>query len=390
MALFLFFIIGVSDKLKFEELNIDRHILEALNKKGFKDVSKVQEKVIPEALLGKDIIGKSQTGTGKTAAFAIPLVENIKSGERFAALIVVPTRELAMQVKEEIKEIAYGSHVRVAAVFGGQSINVQARVLDRGPEIIVGTPGRLIDLVGRRIIDLRKTHFLVLDEADKMFDMGFRDDVARIISFLPKERQTMIFSATMPRDVQYLVDRHLKKDKIYFDLSKDNAPVQEVEQFCIMVDKKNKIGSLIKVVKDDNQKTLVFCRTKRTVDWLERQLSRRHVRALAIHGDKSQNARNRIIEKFKKSNGGMLIATDVVSRGIHVDDIEIVVNFDFPAETETYLHRIGRTARQGKKGKAVSLCTNVMERQILDKVGRSNHTHIQELYKNNNPNRMYQ
>ncbi|MFH1240470.1 MAG: DEAD/DEAH box helicase [Candidatus Diapherotrites archaeon] len=375
--------------MKFEELNINKRILNALYNKGFEKVSKVQEMVIPEALLGKDVVGKSQTGTGKTAAFAIPLIEKIKQGERFSALIVVPTRELATQVKEEIREIAIGSHIRAVAVFGGQSLNIQARFLDNGPEIIVGTPGRLLDLSARRMVDFRKTRFLVLDEADKMFDMGFRDDVARIISLLPKERQTLLFSATMPSDVRHLVDRHLKKDKVFFDLSKNNAPVQEVEQFCVMVDQRNKINSLMKVLSNGNQKALVFCRTKRTVDWLERQLSKKGVKTLAIHGDKSQNIRTKIIDKFKSSRGGMLIATDVVSRGIHVDDIELVVNFDFPAETETYLHRIGRTARQGRKGKAVSLCTNALEKQMLDSVGRSNNTQIQELYRNTDPNRMY-
>lgn len=386
--LFLFLIIGV-DKLKFEELNISPRILSALNRKGFERASKVQEKVIPEALLGRDIVGKSQTGTGKTAAFAIPLIEKVNSGEMFSALIVVPTRELAVQVKEEIREIAIGSHIKVVAVFGGQRINVQARLLEMGPEIVVGTPGRLLDLAERQMVDFSRTSFLVLDEADKMFDMGFREDVARIVSLLPMERQTMLFSATMPEDIQHLVDWHLKRDKIYFDLSKDNRPVQEVEQFYMMVDPRNKINSLKKVVKNGSQKTLVFCKTKRTVDWLERQLSKRGIMALAIHGDKPQHSRNKIIEKFKRSKGGMLIATDVVSRGIHVDDIENVVNFDFPQETESYLHRIGRTARQGRKGRAISFCVNILERDILYRVGMNNNTHIQELYKNTDPNRMY-
>ena len=370
--------IGV-EKLDFNELNIKETIKTAVQKKGFVKASEVQEKVIPAALSGKDLVGKSRTGTGKTAAFAIPLIEKIQPGQGFAALIVVPTRELAMQVKEEIASIAIGSHIKSMAVFGGQSINRQMDLIDRGPEIIVGTPGRLLDLIARGAISFRQTKFLVLDEADKMFDMGFRDDVERIVYNLPKERQTMLFSATMPKDILHLIERNMKQDKVIFDLSMDNAPVQEVEQFYMMVDNRQKIDALHRILKSDNSKALVFCRTKRTVDWLERQLSRRGIRVLAIHGDKPQNMRNRIIEDYKHSKGGALIATDIVARGIHVDDIGSVINFDFPQETETYLHRIGRTARQGRKGKAISFCANVMELDNLERTGNLTNSTMQQL-----------
>ncbi|MFH1586771.1 MAG: DEAD/DEAH box helicase [Candidatus Diapherotrites archaeon] len=365
--------------MKFSELNISDNIKDALERKGFSKVSEIQEKVVPAALNGKDIVGKSKTGTGKTSAFAIPLIEKIRSGDASSALIVVPTRELARQVKEEIASIAAGSKIRAIAVFGGQNIRQQMDFLRRNPEIIVGTPGRLLDLAQRNALDFRNTRFLVLDEADKMYDMGFRDDVNRIISLLPKERQTLIFSATMPHDILTLINRHLKEDKIIFDLSEDNAPVQEIEQYYVLVDKRQKIDALRRVLGTDSSKTLVFCRTKRTVDWLERQLSRRGVNALAIHGDKPQNARNRIIENFKSPRGKILIATDIVARGIHVDDIDNVVNFDFPEESETYLHRIGRTARQGRKGRAISFCSNVMELDTLENVGARNNTVIHQL-----------
>ncbi|MFH1256623.1 MAG: DEAD/DEAH box helicase [Candidatus Diapherotrites archaeon] len=365
--------------MKFDELNINDSIKKAVQKKGFTDASEVQEKVIPEALQGKDLVGKSKTGTGKTAAFAIPIIEKIVRGEGFSALVVVPTRELAVQVKEEIASIAIGSHVKTMAVYGGQNISRQMQLLDRNPEIIVGTPGRLLDLISRGALNFKNAKFLVLDEADKMFDMGFRDDVERIISFLPQKRQTMLFSATMPDEILHLIDRHMKQDKIVFDLSEDNAPVEEVEQFYLMVDKNRKIDALRRVMASFNSKTLVFCRTKRTVDWLERQLFKRGIKALALHGDKPQNARKRIIEKFTHSKDGILLATDIVARGIHVEDIGNVVNFDLPEERETYIHRIGRTARQGRKGRAISFCSNLMELNSIENVGAAHNTVIQQL-----------
>ncbi len=364
--------------MKFNTLNIDDSIQNALQKKGFENTSEIQEKVIPEILKGKDIVGKSKTGTGKTAAFAIPLIQKIKEKNDYA-LIVVPTRELALQVKEEIASIARNTNVFVIAVFGGQNIKRQIDLLKRKPQIIVGTPGRLLDLNSRKVLYLNKTKYLVLDEADKMFDMGFRDDVSRIISFLPKEKHTMLFSATMPREILELIEIHLKKDKIVFDLSTDNAPVQEIQQYYIMVNSKEKLNALYRLLATDNSKTLVFCRTKKSVDWLQRQLSKKGIKTLAIHGDKKQGARNKIIEEFKRSKDGILIATDVVARGIHVDDIGNVVNFDFPKETEAYLHRIGRTARQGKTGKAISFCANLMEYDILKEISERNNTPIHQL-----------
>jgi len=365
--------------LKFSELNINDKIIKAIQRKEFTETSLIQEKVIPAALSGKDLVGKSQTGTGKTAAFAIPIIEKTVLGQGVSTLVVVPTRELALQVKEEIASIAFFTGIKSVAVFGGQSINTQLGLLKRKPEIVVGTPGRLLDLISRKVLNLSRIRFLVLDEADKMFDMGFRDDVAKIISFTPKEKQSMVFSATMPSDILELIDLNLRKNKIVFDLSSDNKPVQEVEQFYVMVDKSQKVTALERVLLFDDSKTLVFCRTKRTVDWLERQLSRKRIPVLAIHGDKSQSSRNKIIEEFKRSKNAILVATDVVSRGIHVEDIGNVVNFDFPQETETYLHRIGRTARQGRKGKAISFCVNLMELDSLESVGASNNTIIQQL-----------
>ena len=366
--------------MKFEEFKISDALKRAIREKGFENPSEVQEKVIPDALQGKDLICKSKTGTGKTAAFAIPLLERIMPGQAFSALIITPTRELAIQVKEEIASLSRGSRVRTVAVFGGESVSKQAQFLRARPEIIVGTPGRLLDFIGRGNLNFSRAKFLILDEADRMFDMGFRDDIEKLISHFPKERQTMLFSATMPGPIRKLVDVHLKEDKIFFNLSEDDSPVAEVEQYYISLDRKHKIDALQDVINwDRNAKTLVFCRTKRTVDWLEMQLSRRGIKGLSLHGDKRQNARNAILKKFKNMQGGVLIATDVVARGIHVDDIGNVVNFDFPEEAETYIHRIGRTARQGKRGIAISFCSNVMELEALERIGLEKNAEINEL-----------
>lgn len=351
----------------------------ALERKGFAEATEIQEKVIPVALSGSDVVGKAKTGTGKTAAFGIPIVEMTVPGNAFSSLIIVPTRELARQVKEEIKSISIGSRVKTTAVFGGQRINQQLDLLDKRPEIIVGTPGRILDLVQRRALHLDKAKCLVLDEADRMFDMGFRVDVERIISLLPKKKQTMLFSATMPEEIMSLMDRHLRHDRVFFDLSTDNAPVAEIKQFFVMAGKDRKVSALLKILESDNSKTLIFCRTKRTVDWLERQLSRRNIRALSIHGDKTQSQRNKIIDIFKQYQNAILIATDIVARGIHVDDIENVINFDCPTEPETYIHRIGRTARQGKKGKAISICSSNQEISNLGRIAERNNSTLYEL-----------
>jgi ATP-dependent RNA helicase DeaD len=307
------------------------------------------------------------------------LVEKTVKGQMCSSLVVVPTRELAQQVKEEIASIAVGSGVKTVAVFGGQDIKRQIMQLNKRPEIVVGTPGRLFDLIARKVLWLNRTKCLVLDEADKMFDMGFREDVKKIISFLPHERQIMLFSATLPEEIRHLIDRHLKEERLVFDLSVESLTVKEVEQYYVMVDPRQKIDALCQLINHERSKTLVFCRTKRTVDWLERQLYRRGVKALALHGDKAQNARERIIDKFKRSKDEVLIATDIVARGIHVDDIDKVVNFDMPQESETYIHRIGRTARQGRKGWAISFCDNNMELQELEHVAAKNNTVIHRL-----------
>ncbi len=365
--------------MDFNELNLSENIRKAIQKKGFVNASEVQEKVIPAALAGKDLVGKSKTGTGKTAAFAIPLIENIMPRSGISALIIVPTRELAMQAKEEIVSIAVGSRLKVVSVFGGQSVFRQAQMLQMEPEIVVGTPGRILDLIDRKHLSFQHARFLILDEADKMFDMGFRDDIEKIISFFPKHRQTMLFSATMPKEIMELAEHHLKRDRIFFDLSEDNAPVDEIEQFVAMVDPKRKVDTLFQILCKDNSKTLIFCKTKRTVDWLEHQLGKRGLKTIAIHGDKPQNARIRAVENYKESKNAVLLATDIVARGIHVDDISLVVNFDFPHDSESYIHRIRRTARQGRKGIAITFCENVMELNDLERIARKHNTSIKKL-----------
>lgn len=373
--------------MNFSELNINDSLKAAIKRKGFETPSEIQEKLIPVALAGKDVVGKAKTGTGKTAAFGIPLLEKIRPGDAFSALVVVPTRELAVQVKEEISSLAHGSGMKVVSVYGGEDIRRQAEHLHRHPEIIVGTPGRILDLLERELLHFDRSKFLVLDEADKMFDMGFRQDIAAIVSFFPKDRQTMLFSATMSKEILDLANRHLKHDKEMIDVSEDETPVDQIEQFYVMVGHSQKVDALRMLLeREKHSKTLVFCRTKRTVDWLERQLYRNGIKSLAIHGGKKQNHRNRTIEQYKNDQRLVLIATDLVSRGIHIEDINNVVNFDFPEQMETYIHRIGRTARQGKNGRAISFCSNVMELEQLKRLGHRANCEIKELPRNFQPN----
>lgn len=362
--------------MDFNGLNLSESLIKAIKNKGFVEASEVQEKVIPAALSGKDLVGKSKTGTGKTAAFAIPLIEKIAPRSGVSALVIVPTRELAMQAKDEISSIAVGSSLKIVSVFGGQSIFRQIQLLRGEPEIIVGTPGRILDLIDRKVLSFNRARFLILDEADKMFDMGFRPDIEKIISTFPKQRQTMLFSATMPREIMLLAEHHLKHDKIFFDLSEDNAPVEEIQQYVVMIDPRRKIEAVCDILLKNNAKTLIFCRTKRTVDWLEHQIGKRGLKSIVIHGDRHQTARIRAVETYKESKNAILIATDIVSRGIHVDDIDIVLNFDFPHDSETYIHRIGRTARQGKKGIAITLCENILQKEALDRIAKKHNTQI--------------
>ncbi len=353
----------------------------AIEAKGYTEPSEIQEKTIPLILSGKDVIGQARTGTGKTAAFAVPLLELVEaSGAKPQVLVLVPTRELAVQVDREVRSLAAGQNIFSMPVFGGQSISTQQRLLRRGQHIVVATPGRLMDLMRRGNISLSGIKMVVLDEADKMFDMGFREDVDFILSKCPRERQTLLFSATMSDEIRSLASKHMKQDAVFVNVSEDKLAVDEVDQFYISVDPKKRISTLADLIKFENMsKCLVFTRTRRTAEWLANQLFKRGIRARAIHGGLSQNVRQRLIEGFRSDRIPVLVTTDLLARGLDIHDISHIINFDFPKEKKTYVHRIGRTARFGKRGEAITFCTNVMEVEQIGEIQAMTNTSISEI-----------
>jgi len=367
--------------LKFNEFELNERLAHAIESKGYFEPSEIQFKTIPLILEGRDIMGQARTGTGKTAAFAIPLIERVDPQRKeVQALVVVPTRELAVQVEKEVRELAKGQNIYCLAVYGGASIGVQHNELNRGQHIVVATPGRLMDHMRRGWISLNGVHAVVLDEADKMFDMGFRDDIDFILSYCPRERQTLLFSATMTEEIRNLASRHLRPDKLFINVSEDKMAVEEIDQFFVSVDPKKKISTLASMVRKRHMtKCLVFCRTRRTADWAARELGKRKVRARSIHGGLKQNMRQRILSDFKTDRVPVLITTDLLSRGMDIDDISHIINFDFPEERETYVHRIGRTARFGKRGEAITFCTNVLEYQEMERIQSLTNCKIKEL-----------
>ncbi|MBN2067009.1 MAG: DEAD/DEAH box helicase [Candidatus Diapherotrites archaeon] len=367
--------------MNFNEFNLNKNLENAIAQKGFRKASDVQARTIPVVLQGQDAIVQARTGSGKTAAFSIPLLEKISKNPSFVqALVLVPTRELALQVHHEFSELAYGQRIYSVPVYGGASISAQQSQLRRGAHVIVATPGRLMDLMDRGWINLRAIKYVVLDEADKMFDMGFRDDIDFILSNCPSERQTLLFSATMPSDIISLVERHLKPDHVLVDVSRDKLSVEEIEQFFVRVDPKKRVSTLASLIKRRHmKKCLVFCQTQRTADWLSKNLSRHGIQAEAIHGGMRQGLRQSIVNSFKSNRAQVLVATNLLARGMDINDISHIINFDFPKERETYVHRIGRTARFGKKGEAVTFCTNVLEIQEMRRIQSHINAEVQEL-----------
>ncbi|MFH1234018.1 MAG: DEAD/DEAH box helicase [Candidatus Diapherotrites archaeon] len=367
--------------MDFSDLKLNERLAQAIQAKGYAAPSEVQVKALPFILEEKDVIVQARTGTGKTAAFAIPILEKLAGQQGHTqALVLVPTRELADQVQKEFAALAKGQGIFCAAVYGGQSIGVQRGLLNKGQHVVVATPGRLIDLMNRGWIKLDAIKFVVLDEADKMFDMGFRDDIEFVLARCPKQRQTMLFSATTSDDILSMAERHLRPDRVSVNVSQDKVAVDEISQFYISVEPKKRLSILAALIQDKKMtKCLVFCRTRRTADWVSKQLTQRRVPARSIHGGLEQNVRQRIIEGFRSDKIPVLVTTDLLARGMDIQDISHIINFDFPKEKETYVHRIGRTARFGKTGEAITFCTNVMEIQELENIQSSFRTEIVEL-----------
>ncbi len=358
----------------FGQLSLDKKIVSALHYMGFEEPSPIQAATIPLALAGEDIVGQAQTGTGKTAAFGIPIVQNISDHHHIQALVLTPTRELAIQVAEELTKIGRISRIRALPVYGGQPIERQIKALKNGVEIVIGTPGRLLDHLNRRTIKLDQVRFLVLDEADEMLDMGFVDDIEAIMAYLPPERQTMLFSATMPRPILSLSKKYMKAPKTVA-ITKEELTVPNIQQYYYEV--KDKVEGLCRLLDTDVEgKLLIFCRTKKGVDDLNAALGSRGYLAEAIHGDLSQFQRDRVMKRFREGSCEVLIATDVAARGLDIDNISHVINYDIPQDPESYVHRIGRTGRYGAQGVALTFITPREFRQ-LKLIERIAHTRIQ-------------
>jgi ATP-dependent RNA helicase DeaD len=344
------------EKRPFAELGVSPEVLKAVGKLGYEEASPIQTAVIPAVLQGRDVVGQSATGSGKTAAFAIPAIEIAKAAvRRVQCLILCPTRELAVQVAEETgKLLLFKKGLHVVPIYGGQSYDRQFRALESGVQIVIGTPGRVMDHMDRGTLKLDALKLVVLDEADRMLDMGFRDDIEHILSAVPKERQLLFFSATMPRAIQELIGRYSRDPAwIRIESHAQNAP--QVDQVYYEVDRRSKLEVLTRLIDlNDFRYGLIFCSTKVMVDELDEQLHARGYATDRLHGDLSQMQRNRVMEKFRKRSFEFLVATDVAARGLDVDDLEVVFNYDLPNDAEDYTHRIGRTARAGKSGRAVT------------------------------------
>ncbi len=347
----------------FTDLKIIEPILNALKKEGYTKPTPIQQAAIPHILAGKDLLGCAQTGTGKTAAFAIPMLQLLSKphaavpGQRpIRALILTPTRELAIQIQESFNAYGAGIRLKNLVVFGGVNQNPQTQALQRGVDILVATPGRLLDLMSQGYINLKDIEIFVLDEADRMLDMGFVHDVKRIITKIPVKRQTLFFSATMPKEIQGLANAILT-NPVKVEVTPESTTAETIEQSIYFVDKNNKRLLLADILKDKTIETaLVFTRTKHGADKVVKDLIRIGIKAEAIHGNKSQNNRQRALSNFKDRTTRVLVATDIAARGIDVDELTHVINYEMPNIPETYVHRIGRTGRAGLSGIALSFC----------------------------------
>ncbi|MDD2444034.1 MAG: DEAD/DEAH box helicase [Desulfotomaculaceae bacterium] len=346
----------LKDTVNFGELKISRQVYQALADMGFEEPTPIQQKAVPLLFEGKDVIGQAQTGTGKTAAFGVPIIEMVNA--RYGgvqALIVTPTRELAIQVAEEISRIGKYLRVRTLPIYGGQSIDRQIRGLKQGVQVVIGTPGRLLDHLSRKTLWLDNIKVVVLDEADEMLDMGFIEDIESILQATPPARQTLLFSATMPEEIRNLARKYLKNPE-YITVSKHNLTVPQIEQVYYETREPNKLDNLCRLLDSVNVTlSIIFCRTKRGVDELVAGLQARGYPAAALHGDLSQYQRNHVMRQFKTGQIDYLVATDVAARGLDIENISHVINYDIPQDPEFYVHRIGRTGRAGKSGVAVTL-----------------------------------
>ena len=357
--------------MTFEKLGLVAPILKALKAVGYETPTPIQQQAIPQLLEGKDLLGSAQTGTGKTAAFAIPIIQGLYedfhrgSGQRkIRALVVTPTRELALQIDENFKLYSQFTGLRSTVIFGGVKQGKQVTAIKRGVDILVATPGRLLDLLGQGIFNLEHLDYFVLDEADQMLDMGFIHDIRRIIKLIPEQRQSLFFSATMPQNIVDL-SRQILTDPVRVSIAPEQPTAERVDQAVYFVSKKAKRDLLVHLLKErKGDSCLVFSRTKYGADKIVKMLRKKNIGAAAIHGNKSQNARQKALNDFKAGKNNVLIATDIAARGIDVSELSLVIQYDLPNVPETYVHRIGRTGRAKASGKAIAFCSQE-ERPLL-------------------------
>lgn len=367
------------EHLRFEDMNISNEICHAVLDMGFEEATPIQSQAIPVILDGKDIIGQSQTGTGKTAAFGIPLLERINPDDRrLQALILCPTRELAIQVSEEFRKLLkYKDNIRVLPIYGGQPIDRQIAALKKGAQVVIGTPGRVMDHMRRRTIKAETVQMMVLDEADEMLDMGFREDIETILVKIPEEHQTLLFSATLSPEILDITKR-FQKNPEFIKIVRKELTVPNIEQYYFDVKEKTKLDALSRIIDVyDPKLAMVFCNTKKRVDDLVEMLQGRGYFAEGLHGDLKQAQRDKVMQKFRNGTIEILVATDVAARGIDVDDIDVVFNYDVPQDEEYYVHRIGRTGRAGKAGKAFTFCVGKEIYKLRD-IMRYTKTKIQQ------------
>lgn len=363
----------------FAALRINENILRAIRDLGFDKPTDVQSQVVPLMFQGSDVVVQSQTGTGKTASFAISILQCLTAKQNVQALIVVPTRELALQVVEEFKELGKYSRFSIIAVYGGASMEVQVDALRRGAQVAVATPGRLLDHIRRGSIDLSSVHFLVLDEADLMLDMGFIDDVRQIIQATPNERQTCLFSATLPIEIAQLSSDYLNCPETV-RIKEEQLAVDRIKQEYYSVDPREKVSAVATLLKlRGNPASVIFTRTKAGADSLEHSLRSLGFEVRALHGNLTQSKRERVMDEYRHKRFNILVATDIAARGLDIDDVDLVVNYNLPEDPKIYVHRIGRTARAGKEGQSVAFVTNLMERRFIEDTAVFSNSTITEL-----------
>jgi len=356
--------------MTFNTLGLSDTLLQAVQQTGYTSPTPIQERAIPEILAGRDVMAAAQTGTGKTAGFTLPLLQLIsgrpnRNRNSFRALILTPTRELAAQIEDSIQTYGAQENLRYGVVFGGVNINPQKKTLNRGLDILVATPGRLLDLYQQKCIDFRDVEVLILDEADRMLDMGFIRDIKKIMALLPKQRQNLMFSATFSDDIRVLA-KTICSNPVEIDVAPRNSTVEAISQKMYYVDKASKPSLLIEMMLASNDQTLVFSRTKHGANNLAKKLIKENITAAAIHGNKSQAQRTKALHDFKQGGVQVLVATDIAARGIDIEQLARVINFDLPHVPEDYVHRIGRTGRAGATGLAISLVSGEEGKQLRD------------------------